>query len=122
MLTRLATPLRGVLVLMLFSLGVTTHDVAMGAVPAAVDTPPMGMSMAGAMDMDGMHAQTCKAQHCDPVAPPCCVMGQCLIGIQILATLVLATPLRPQQIPGPLMVPAFTIPDLPFRPPTLMRA
>lgn len=107
------TSLLRALTVLLFLLGsIAGHDAAMA------ETMPVhtGMADSAHMLMTG-HEHGCAPTECDRDEPPCCVMGQCLIGIVATAQMEFG-PERPPA-PEPDAVPALTgaIADKPFRPP-----
>ena len=121
MIARLATPLRVVLVLILFSLGATTHDAAMAQAPMPGETLASATSIDMTADMvqshDNMRHQS---THRGMPERSCCAMGQCLIGIPPTQFLGLATPGKPEQAATALMVSIGSPSELPYRPPTLI--
>lgn len=116
MLARLVTPLRVVLVVILFATAVSSHDAAMANGPTGILMPGMTTISTAAHAHDGA---ACKAHHCNANVPPCCVAGQCLLGILEFASFAFTDPAKPEHTPRPLMVPAPSSPQLPFRPPAV---
>jgi hypothetical protein len=121
MIAGLATPLRVVLVLLLFALGATSHDAAMAQSPMAGDMLASAMSMDITADAGPLHHHTGHpSTHRGMPEPGCCVMGQCLIGIPPTPFLELAAPGKPEQAATSLMVSIGSPSELPYRPPTLV--
>lgn len=119
MIARLATPLRVILVLVLFSLGATSHDAAMAQSPMPGEMSVMSMHMTAGMGLPHEGGTHPSAHHSVP-EPGCCVMGQCLVGIPPTLSLGLADAGKPEQAATPLMIPIGSPTDLPYRPPTVI--
>ena len=109
-----ARTLRTLLLLTLFLTGAGGHDLAM-----AKEQMPRA---AGMMQMHHpVSPLTCTGNHCgDNGGSPCCVMGQCMLGIPCTADF--AFPARTADIPAPssAMIAARLIQSLPFRPPAVV--
>jgi hypothetical protein len=109
-----ARTLRTLLLLTLFLTGAGVHDLAMAqeAMPGAAATVQMHQPVA--------HL-TCTGHHCgDTGGSPCCVMGQCMLGVACAAEF--AFPPRTADIPVPsaAMITAWLLQALPFRPPAVV--
>ena len=115
-LAHLATPVRVLVTLVLFSFSVASHGIAMGEGPMPVDT-----SMEMSMPMDqAPHHKDCRAAHCGAQAPPCCATGQCLIAVAPPSPLPFGPAARPVQVESAIMVLSSSLEDPPLRPPTLV--
>lgn len=110
---RLRHPLGIFMLLVLFILGVTTHDTAMAASRLAVApyaTTAMGMPA---------HHHTGTSAPGTAQGADCCVMGQCLLGLSSSPLLTFTSFERSSHDPRPPTIPASPMLDLPFRPPIL---
>jgi len=119
MMARLASPYRVFLVLMLFTLGVMSHDVTMAAEKIAA-TPGIEahhMDSGMAMMDHGKDNRTCPCGHCDSQMPPCCLAGQCLIGVALPAPFAFLPAPRPVHVTVTLSLPTSNVRFTPFRPP-----
>ena len=115
MLRRLATPLRILVLLVMFFTGSTGHHIAMAAGPShdhhsvSVDQP----------EQVGHHGELadCTDGNCGQSEQSCCVMGQCLLALGCQPYLQLPAALASDQCPTPCMVLVPAVTALPFRPP-----
>lgn len=106
-------PLSIFTLLILFVLGVTTHDTAMAA--SQLSVAPYATTATGMP----AHHHTGTSAPGKAQGPDCCVMGQCLLGLSSSALLTFPSFELSSHDPRPLTAPASPMLDLPFRPPIL---
>lgn len=119
MLSRLATPLRVLVLVMTFLMASAGHHVAVAADP---DTHEMHAVVA----LDGGHHHgadhSCPPEGCADASTDCCIMGQCMLAVPVPAIASLRLPTKP------ILVAArgFSLSDaalvLPFRPPVAVES
>ena len=94
--------------------GLASHDLAMAS--GSMHEQHALVDAHGSMGHHGMH-DVCDGSTCDEQGPPCCVMGQCLIGIPPAGEFLFAV----ADLPEPEALVALGhhagIVRLPFRPP-----
>ena len=116
MLRRLATPLRVMVLVVIFLMASAGHHVAMAGMSDA-----HGTHAAVAADQGHHHGissdQTCLGGECSDQAGDCCVMGQCMLAVPSTACLGLPHPSKSILVSASAFAVADTTPILPFRPP-----
>lgn len=122
-MARLATPWRVFLVLILFSLGVTSHDMAMASGPMPGDMASMA-SMDMTMHIDAAHMPHeggCGSDHCGAqTTQTCCLMGQCLIGVAPGSPPAFCAAAKAEPVAVTILMRTARVLVLPFRPPALV--
>jgi hypothetical protein len=111
----LVRSLQLLLLVALFLGGTTSHEVAMaGGMGPHADAPHMVHSM----DHGAPH-DACNGSSCELDSAPCCVMGQCLLGIFVAgdASFFGQPRLRPRPQPVPVLIGSLV--DVAFRPPAV---
>lgn len=93
--------------------GQTSHEVGM-----AHDMEPHSAAMHAMHSMaHGDSTESCVAPSCQAGSTPCCVMGQCLLGVFVAAELSFASGAMPRPVPQPIPLLTGSFGDKPFRPP-----
>jgi hypothetical protein len=113
----LSRALRLVALLALFLAGTAGHEVAM-----AGETVAQHGTMHHNMRMADHHkaSVTCADAPCDLDTKPCCVMGQCLLGIMLFGEVQFPHHTAVRLVPEPLLILATLVTDDHFRPPTVV--
>ena len=104
--------IRLLIALALFLAGVIGHGLAMAEAPMPGEMAGMAMTIDG-----GGHGAPCTDNHCGAGGQPCCLMGQCLLGVTTLASFVFPAPVCFVAAPSVPMALTRASPALPFRPP-----
>lgn len=113
MLRRLANPVHLVLLAVMFIMAGTGHHIA---VAATMDGHARHVLQVH-HDHGAKALQECGKGSCEPAAPSCCLMGQCMLAALPLAGVTLPSPTKPALGPAALFIVANAGPSLPFRPP-----
>jgi hypothetical protein len=111
-MTHLARTLRILLLLTLFVAGTGTHEEAMAQGPMAGDHSSMAL-----MHHHEAPVQCLATKQCGTSPAPCCVAGQCLLGIACADAF--DFPVALQGAPAPLVAPRLVAieREQPYRPP-----